>query len=168
MREPAYLSIFGLEQGAPHWALCMRIWAATALRQCRRQEESIRADRLAADLLDKDYVQFWRDVKTQSLTRVPLLDSVDGYSGPTAVGVCGLSSTLCPSTITRSKEYLLWPTSRKLWRVLNGRCSPWTRLVALLRSSNGGRKAAGPDCLSPEHRSATCTCVNHHAFDGCI
>ena len=52
-----------------------------ALRQCRKNKEEIRADKLAADLLTKDVVTFWRDVQTQSRSRIPLADSVGGISG---------------------------------------------------------------------------------------
>jgi len=52
-----------------------------ALRQCKRQEAEIRADKLAQDLLSKDAVAFWKDVQTQSCMSVPLAETVGGVTG---------------------------------------------------------------------------------------
>ena len=53
-----------------------------ALRQCKRQEAQIKADKLAGDLLNKDAVAFWQEVQLQSCSKVPLAESVGGISGP--------------------------------------------------------------------------------------
>lgn len=50
-----------------------------ALRQCKRQEVSIFADKLAKDL-DKDDDQFWHDFEVQSRSQVSLSESVEGMS----------------------------------------------------------------------------------------
>ena len=42
-----------------------------ALRQCRMNEDAIRADKYAKSLLDKDILSFWKHIRKSNNARVP-------------------------------------------------------------------------------------------------
>ena len=52
-----------------------------ALRQCQRQEDSIRADAMAKSHLEHDCKTFWKEVKKSYNNKVPLSTNVDGCTG---------------------------------------------------------------------------------------
>ena len=64
-----------------HNMLRERAYFKYSLRDCKKQEAITKADKLAGDLLNKDQIQFWRDVKSQSCKNVPLADIVDNKHG---------------------------------------------------------------------------------------
>ena len=56
-----------------------------ALRWCRNQEATIKADALADDLLSKNVCQFWTNVNKQSVNKMPLANTVGGATGHTDI-----------------------------------------------------------------------------------
>ena len=52
-----------------------------ALRQCRMNEEAIRADKYAKSLLDKDMLSFWKHIRKSNNARVPLATTIGGITG---------------------------------------------------------------------------------------
>jgi len=125
-----------------------------ALRECKKHEETIRADKLANDLAHKDPIQFWRDVKQQSCKKAPLADSVDGTAGQrdiasmwgehyhrlfNSVPVSPLKPQVLDAIVQDCESMTELPrvfTTDVLHRALQGlRCG----------------KAVGPDGLSAEH-----------------
>ena len=52
-----------------------------ALRQCKKNEDAIRADQYAKSLLDKDMVSFWKHIRKSNNVRVPLASTVGGVTG---------------------------------------------------------------------------------------
>ena len=48
---------------------------------CRRHEAEIRADALAKHLLEKDCIQFWKDVDKSNCKSLHLSELVGGVSG---------------------------------------------------------------------------------------
>ena len=51
------------------------------LRECKNDEERLRADGLAKSLSDKDYVAFWKGVNQTNNSKVPLSADIDGVAG---------------------------------------------------------------------------------------
>ena len=56
-----------------------------ALRQCKRNEEAIRADQHAKSLFDKDMVSFWKHIRKENSARVPLATTIGGVTGETDI-----------------------------------------------------------------------------------
>ena len=56
-----------------------------ALRQCKRNEDAIRADQYAKSLLDKDMVSFWKHIRKSNNVRVPLASTVGGVTGESEI-----------------------------------------------------------------------------------
>ena len=52
-----------------------------AVRQLKRDEERIRADNMARKMADKNYTDFWKEIKMVNNSRVPLPSSIEGVSG---------------------------------------------------------------------------------------
>ena len=52
-----------------------------AVRQLKRDEERIRADNMARKMADKNYTDFWKEIKIANNSRVPLPSSIEGVSG---------------------------------------------------------------------------------------
>ena len=52
-----------------------------ALRYCKKTEKQTVADRLADDLCDSDYVEFWKQVNKLNGKRTPLSSTVGGATG---------------------------------------------------------------------------------------
>ena len=52
-----------------------------ALRQCKQNEDSIRADEYAKSLMDKDMASFWKSIRKSNNVRVPLPSMIDGCTG---------------------------------------------------------------------------------------
>ena len=52
-----------------------------SLRQCRMNEEAIRADKYAKSLLDKDMLSFWKHIRTTNNVGVPLATTIGGITG---------------------------------------------------------------------------------------
>ena len=52
-----------------------------AVRQLKRDEERIRADNMARKMADKNYTDFWKEIKMANNSRVPLPSSIEGVSG---------------------------------------------------------------------------------------
>ena len=51
------------------------------LRWCKNNERTLKADALASDLINKDVIQFWKHVDTQSTNKLPLANTVGGATG---------------------------------------------------------------------------------------
>ena len=125
-----------------------------ALRECKRMEESIRADKLAHDLLEKDYLSFWKGVKAQNCSKAPLPDVVDGKSGPSEIASMWAAhyQELFNSLPTS-------PLKNEVTEMVNRDCasileapSPFTpALLSKVLSGLHNGKAAGPDALRAEH-----------------
>ena len=60
-----------------------RLMFKYALRQCKRNEEAIRADQHAKSLFDKDMVSFWKHIRKENSARVPLATTIGGGGGVT-------------------------------------------------------------------------------------
>ena len=56
-----------------------------ALRACKREVMTIRADKLASSHLSHSAKEFWQEVKVQSCRKTPLADCVDGAVGCQAI-----------------------------------------------------------------------------------
>ena len=52
-----------------------------ALRQCRINEDAIRADKYAKSLLDKDNLSFWKHNYKSNNAMVPLATPIGGITG---------------------------------------------------------------------------------------
>ena len=52
-----------------------------ALRQCKQQEETARADALAKDLSNKNASSFWKGISNKTIKNVPLPNKVNGSCG---------------------------------------------------------------------------------------
>ena len=62
-----------------------RLMFKYALRQCKRNEEAIRADQHAKSLFDKDMVSFWKHIRKENSARVPLATTIGGVTGETDI-----------------------------------------------------------------------------------
>ena len=58
-----------------------RLMVKYALRQCKRNEEAIRADQHAKSLFDKDMVSFWKHIRKENNGRVPFATTIGGVTG---------------------------------------------------------------------------------------
>ena len=68
--------------GLLHLNMCQsRIRFKRTLRECRQNEETIRANAHANSLMKKDMTSFWKGIKKDNNTRVPLAPMVDNYFG---------------------------------------------------------------------------------------
>ena len=126
-----------------------------ALRECKKMEETVRADKLAADLMDKDCVTFWRDVKAQQCSKVPLPPTIDGKTGATEIaGMWADHYHELFNSIPASpmKATILGSIERDCAALGAAPPAPFTpATVAKVLSSLHNGKAAGPDGLSSEH-----------------
>ena len=128
-----------------------------ALRACKKNEATIKADKLATDLLDKDFLQFWRDVKHQSSNKVPLPDSVAGHSSPDDIAnmwACHFRYLFNSVPSSDAKQFVLSSISDACSAadasdVAGCLFTPQDvkRAISLLKKG----KAAGPDSISAEH-----------------
>ena len=48
---------------------------------CKKHEIELRADSLAKNLLQKEYVSFWKDVDKNNCKKLPISDTVNGSTG---------------------------------------------------------------------------------------
>ena len=58
-----------------------RIRFKRTLRECRQNEETFRANAHANSLMKKDMTSFWKGIKKDNNTRVPLAPMVDNCIG---------------------------------------------------------------------------------------
>ena len=58
-----------------------RIRFKRTLKECRQNEESLRANAHAKSLFEKDMTSFWKDIKKNYDTRLPLAPMVDKCIG---------------------------------------------------------------------------------------
>ena len=56
-----------------------------ALRSCRKREAEIRADKLAEELLHMNDKEFWQEVRSQAMRKVPLAEEIDGVRGEASI-----------------------------------------------------------------------------------
>ena len=53
-----------------------------ALRECKRAEETLRADAIAKEYIDKNTNKFWKSVQKVGNYNTPLPDCIEGHQGP--------------------------------------------------------------------------------------
>jgi len=125
-----------------------------ALRECKRREDSIRADKLANDLLDKDCVTFWRDVKTQQSSKAPLPPSIDGNTGCEAIAsmwadyYTELFNSIPTSPL---KASVLETIERECANAVEAPRPFSPAIVSKVLAGLHNGKSAGPDGLCGEH-----------------
>ena len=56
-----------------------------ALRECRRNEELMKADAMANKLKHNDCAGFWKEVHTNNCKKAPLSNNIDGCFGPSDI-----------------------------------------------------------------------------------
>ena len=121
-----------------------------SLRICRRHEAEIRADALAQHLLEKDFIQFWKDVDKSNCKRLPLSESVGGVSGHENI-----------ANLWRSHYETLFSSvkgSTHKDKVVNNisnisidcELTSYTEVAEAIKSLDNG-KACGSDNIFPEH-----------------
>ena len=57
-----------------------------ALRQCKRSEDTIKADRLAGDLLQHNVVDFWKNVRNLTSNKASNSTCIDAVVGEQNIG----------------------------------------------------------------------------------
>ena len=116
-----------------------------ALRQCKRSEESCKADALAKKMLNKHYDAFWKDVKHVNSAKVPLPNNIDEVSGSRDIVMMwrdhyyqmfNLYGNRNPGVYNCAYSENMMVTSE---------------VVADCIKSLPGKKSAGPDSLVGEH-----------------
>jgi hypothetical protein len=128
-----------------------------ALRACKREEETIRADKLAASYQSHSPKEFWKEVKYQSCRKVPLAETVDGKTGNQEIARMWAShfSSLFNSTSCEAHKVSVLNSIENRLRSqapnIVSDATITTREVAdAIRGLSRG-KSSGPDGLSAEH-----------------
>ena len=134
-----------------------------AFRQCRNNEEMMRADALARSLYCKDSVAFWKDVRKLNSSNIPLATKVGdavGNKNITHLWQEHFSTLLNSVHNTDSKEFVSEHIEHGLSSVQKTTVSASGVLDSLKAVKLG--KAAGIDGLSAEHFVCAHTKISVH------
>ena len=125
-----------------------------ALKYCKKNEQQIIADKLAGDLTDHDYVQFWKQVGKLNGKHMPLSNTVGGATGSEQITsmwkehFCKLLSSGNENTNdlyhTKVNHYLSETTYSSNYQITPAEIN---KCILSLKSG----KANGPDGLAAEH-----------------
>ena len=118
------------------------------LRQCKRNEASVRADILARDLCKKDPKLFWKNVSKQNNSSTNIADTVGGASGRESIASMWsshFSQLFNCVTCDRHKNYTMEALTTNDYDTFTP--GDINRSIASLCSD----KACGKDVLFPEH-----------------
>ena len=127
-----------------------RIRFKRTLRECRQNEEIIRANEHAKSFMDKDMTSFWKGIKKNNNSRVPLAPMIDKCIGEK--DICDMwqahyRSLLNSVETSKSKEFV----KQELKSITDSSIafSPVDIFNALKNTKTG--KACGVDGLAAEH-----------------
>ena len=128
-----------------------------ALRNCRREEASIRADKLAKALQDKDCMQFWRDVKSQGNRKLAPADTVEGQAGGANIAALWAKHYEGIFNCVKnhgSRHSVMRHIEERCSRITSDEVTRWRFTQDNIRDNIKmlkKRKAGGLDGLYPEH-----------------
>ena len=89
--------ILWADMGKPKQGYIFHLYKSTkarfkyALRYCKNIEETSKADKVASELLDKNYNGFWKEIKKKNNVKCSNAADIDGVSGP--VNICDMWRT---------------------------------------------------------------------------
>ena len=128
-----------------------RIRFKRTLRECRQNEEIIRANAHANSLMEEDMTSFWKGIKKDSNARVPLANTIDNCIGDKEV--CDMwqahYKTLLNSVkISSSKAFV----ERELYSIKDSSIVVF-RPIDIFNALKNAKtvKACGVDGLAAEH-----------------
>ena len=121
-----------------------------ALRWCKNNERTAKADALASDLINKNDIQFWKHVDQQASSRVPLANTVGGATGHKNIAYMWHDhfKDLFSSVRTESHKAFVEDTLLNV-NPLNCMFTVMDIKYAIEKLDNG--KACGLDGISSEH-----------------
>ena len=122
-----------------------------ALRACRKNEATHRADAMANNLMDKDYESFWKSVAVLNNKHLPLSSTVGGATGCHEVATMWADhfSKLLNSVKNEKYKKSVEQSVSSLFYHNDMYVSP-SEVIALFKQLANG-KSAGPDGLTSEH-----------------
>ena len=137
--------------GLLYFNMCQsRIRFKRTLRECRQNEEIIRANEHAKSFMDKDMTSFWKGIKKNNNSRVPLAPMIDKCIGEK--DICDMwqahyRNLLNSVETSKSKEFV----KQELKSITDSSIafSPVDIFNALKNTKTG--KACGVDGLAAEH-----------------
>ena len=137
--------------GLLYFDMCQsRIRFKLRLRECRHNEEIIRANEHAKSLMEKDMTSFWKGIKKNYNSRVslaPMIDNCIGEKDICDMGQAHYKDLLNSVESSKSKEFV----ERKLTSIADSSIvfTPVDIFKALKNTKTG--KACGVDGLAAEH-----------------
>jgi hypothetical protein len=117
-----------------------------ALRSCKNNEETLRANALAKKLMNKNDREFWRDVKNINNSRIQLPSSIDGVCGAEAI-----SNMWLDHYGKLFNMYANEPLKLPMNCAFEAGMIVKTHEVDFCIKNVAANKAAGPDGLTAEH-----------------
>ena len=137
--------------GLLYLSMCQsRIRFKRTLRECRQNEETIRANAHANSLMKKDMTSFWKGIKKDNNTKIPLAPMVDNCIGDKEI--CDMWQThykqLLNSVVTSSSKKIVQSELHSIADSSVIFC-PVDIFNALKNAKTG--KACGVDGLAAEH-----------------
>ena len=131
-----------------------------SLRYCKQQDSQNRANALANKMKDKDYLAFWKDVKSQQKCTMPLPSSVDGVQGTDEILTMWLShykNIFCKMKYAKND---LESINKAMLNVRNEHIIPVSPCdISNFVSNLSSGKASGDDGISGEHLKYAGDCL---------
>ena len=121
-----------------------------ALRQCRMNEDAIRADKYAKSLLDKDILSFWKHIRKSNNARVPLATTIGGITGENEIAEMWQDhyKSILSSVKTNSRQQFV---TNKLSSIRGESILFSTSDINVALHSLKSGKSCGVDGLAAEH-----------------
>ena len=121
-----------------------------ALRQCRMNEDAIRADKYAKSLLDKDILSFWKHIRKSNNARVPLATTIGGITGENEIAEMWQNhyKSILSSVKTNSRQQFV---TNKLSSIRGESILFSTSDINVALHSLKSGKSCGVDGLAAEH-----------------
>ena len=145
------LPVYKPRAGLLYLSMCQsRIRFKRTLRECRQNEETIRANAHANSLMKKDMTSFWKGIKKDNNTKIPLAPMVDNCIGDKEI--CDMWQThykqLLNSVVTSSSKKIVQSELHSIADSSVIFCP--VDIFNALKNAKAG-KAFGVDGLAAEH-----------------